>query len=444
MKPLPIVRTLRPNAGAQAEFLKSTERYPAMFGGQGSGKTWAGAAWLIRDHVNYPGTDSLGIEPTFPNVLEIMLPMLEERLQELGIPYVVKRTSPMWITTPTLGSKIRLHSGLNADRITGFEVGRTWIDEPARMPEFTEPKRNVWIAAVGRTRHPRVPDECRRIAVTGTHEGVGTWCHRKWEGDPLPGFKVFRARTSDNPDAAAQEALYLAEYGPELARQYIYGFAVDDMLAALSYATIEGLQDSRCSMRGPDDLEGIPGPLYVGVDIGRRQSLTVYWISRLIDTRLPLLHTEAVVILRNAPFAQQFDTLSRICRLPGFRKCAIDDTYNPETAERAVETFGDRAIERVRFTQQTKLALFQGWVAACQDGMLRIPVDQETVADFYSVKRVIKPGGVVTYCAAMTQDGHADRACGAALSIWAARGAIGGEMVYEAGPALVSSTMRGW
>jgi hypothetical protein len=425
-----IVRELRPNAGAQAEFLNATDRYPALIGGQGCGKTWAGSARLVFEHLGTPGVKSLAIAPTYPNVRQIMLPAIEERLTELGVPYKVNRTA-MEVFTPTTGAPILLHSAMSAERITGFEVGRTWIDEPARIPEFTDAKRNVWMAAVGRTRHPAMPMQDRRIFITGTHEGKGTWVFRKWEEKPKPGYVVFRAKTGDNPDAAEQEALYLDEYGPELAAQYVYGFAVEDSMAAVSYDVIAGLQDPSCQI---GDLSTVKGQnLYVGVDIGRSKSLTVFWILSMGTDDRRTLRTVGVIVLKSTKFADQFNVLRTLVQLPGFQQLAIDATYNPQTTEDAVEAFGASQIEPVVFTPDSKRGLFQGWVKACQDGRLRIPEDQSIVLDFFSVKRIVSSRGVVEYRAPFTADGHADRATAAALAVWAARaGAV--DVTYTQGP----------
>lgn len=430
---------LRANAGAQDEFLRTSALYPALIGGQGSGKTWGGAARLVLEHVAYPGSSSLVIEPTFSLLRQVALPAIVERLDECGIQHTTN-LSTMEILTPQLGSKILLHSGCAAETITGFEVGRTWIDEPARIPEHDDPRRNVWIAAIGRTRCPKVPTHARRVMVTGTHEGKGTWVYHKWEKSPKPGYEVHRARTSDNPSSREQEKLYLEEYGPELAAQYVYGFAVEDSMAAVPYAVLEGLQDGRCSEGDLASLRNASGPLFVGMDIGRSKSLTVFWVVSQSDAGQ--LTTEAVLVYPQTEFSEQFKVIKTLVGLPGFAKMAIDGTYNPQTAEDAVKAFGDSRIENVKFTHASKIEVFQYWIKACQDGRLRIPVSDEILNDFFSVKRVVSSQGVVQYHAPFTADGHADRASAAGLAVWVSRG---GKPEYSSmrGPELESSKLDG-
>lgn len=436
---------LDPNRGAQRDFLRSAERYPALIGGQGSGKTWGGAAKLVKDHLQWAGTDSMGIEPTFPNLRQIMIPALTDALDHCHIEHKLNLQT-MEIATPALGSKIILHSAYAAEAITGFEVGRTWIDEPARMPNRPEPKRNVWLAAVGRTRDERVPQAERRIMVTGTHEGEGTWVYAKWEKDPKPGYVVFRAKTSDNPSAREQLQIYLDEYGPELARQYVYGYAVSDSMAAIQWKLIEELQVGGATRGDLASLKNEPGPLFVGMDIGRSQSLTVFWVLAAAgppEAPTQILRTVCVIEMKDATFANQTEVLDTILGMPAVARLAIDATYNPQTAEDALTRYGPNRVDPVQFTAATKVELFQGWVAAAQERRLLIPPGDDIAMDFFSVKRVVTSSGRVTYSAPFTADGHADRATAAALAVRAA--ASGGvvQFSYTPGPALAGAGMRG-
>jgi hypothetical protein len=410
----------RPNAGAQSRFLHSADRYPALIMGLGGGKTWAGATWLLMGHLSYPRVNSLGVEPTVQNLRQIMLPMLIERIEEIGLRYET-RLSPddMAIKTPELRSQILLHSGMKAERITGFEVGRAWIDEPARIPDFAESQRNVWTNVIARVRDRRVKHDDRRVAITGTHEGKGSWVWRDWEQHPKEGHVVFRGATDENPTSREYAELLRVEYGPDLAEQYILGRAIDESAAAIDYATIQGLQEASCTREvNWTRLGSLPYPLFGGMDIGRKASLTVVWVwmRNPIDGKL---HTEAVVELKQAAFAEQQGLVSRLCELPNFQMLNIDATYNPQTAEDAVAA-NPYKCEGVVFTNKEKLGLAERIVGAAQGGLLAIPMGDDILADWHSVKRVVTPGGVVKFIAPFTADGHADRFWAAALGCRAA------------------------
>lgn len=426
------------NKGAQYEFLRTRIRYPALIGGQGSGKTWGGSARLVYEHVRHPGSDSLGVEPTFALLRQVMVPAICDRLDECHIEYRLNLSPLLEIVTPELNSKFIMHSGGAAETLTAFEVGRAWIDEPARIPEHQDPKRNIWIACIGRVRCPTVPASERRIFITGTHEGKGTWVYNKWEKDAKPGYRVFRAHTADNPSSREQAALYQAEYGPELSEQYVRGYAVDDSMAAIPYDIIERCQDERAHEADLEELRHVGGPLFVGMDIGRSKSLTVFWVVRAIGDGT--LITEAVLTFRKMDFQKQFEVIETICRMPGFSRMAIDATYNPQTAEDAVSAFGATTIEAVVFTPQSKREIYQAWIKACQTGRLRIPRSEDIAMDFFSVKRVVSSLGVVTYQAPFTVDGHADRASAAGLAVWASRRGEA-DISFTAGPDMQSRSM---
>lgn len=411
--------------------------------GQGGGKTWGGSAKLVYLHAHYPGTNSLCIGPTHGNNRQILIPALVERLEQLGIPHDIN-FGQMEIYTPTLGrSTILLHSGMKGERITGFEVGRTWIDEPSRIPDFAhQPKRDCWFNAIARTRDPRVPAERRQLMTTGTHEGKGTWVYRRWEQNPKPGYVVYRGSTFENPEAREYGRLLIQEYGPELAEQYVRGGAVEDLRSALKYDDIVACQGPDATReRTFEALARLPGRLVWGVDIGRSKSLTVLWaLSVRADGRLV---TEAVIEMREARFREQADMVAAVCDLPSTVGVCIDATYNPQTAEDAACLFRS-IVEPVIFTTANKVEICQGLVTVIQDRTIVLPDGEDAediVLDFYSMKRVVTSRGAVTFTAPMTSDGHADRFIAAALGVRAA-GQIADDFAYTPGPALRTAGLR--
>jgi hypothetical protein len=413
---------IRPNKGAQSDFLKSTAPYPAITTGLGGGKTWAGSLRLLLWMIRHPGVDALVVEPTYDLINQIAVPAIRLHLKAFGMIGEMNHQT-MEMRIPSLASKIIFKSGMKAERITGIEVGYAWIDEPARIQGFpSDPTRDCYTNVIARVRDPRVTPEERGVCVTGTHEGVGTWFHDRWERDPLPGHVLYRGKTTDNKSPGIAEYAKRLEqiYGPELARQYVDGYAIESSLAAIPYSIIVGLQDHRCTAE-PDwrRLTEHPGPLSVGMDIGRTQSLTVFWIVSPGPNDQWI--TEAVVEMRQATFREQFAMLEMIVRLPGFSRMAIDSSFNPATAEDAINKWGAHVIEGVQFTSQNKVELAQGLIAAAQDGRLRIPESESVVADFHSVKRTVTGRGVVQYHAAFSADGHADRFWAATLALRAAR-----------------------
>ena len=430
--------TIRPNPGGQSQFLRSTALFPAMIGGLFSGKTWAGSAKIIQQHVYFDGTDSLCIAPTFSNLRQITIPALVERLEEAEIAYDVN-LGDMMIRTPGLHSAILLHSGLNAERITGITCGRAWIDEPGRIPDFPEPHRNCWKNAIARVRDPTVPARARQVMVTGTHEGKGTWLYRDWEQKPKRGHRLYRASSYENPIAREYADILRDEYGEELSVQYVYGHAAESSMAAVKWSVLEEAQDSRATKDFDlARLSQVPYTLYSGVDIGRSKSLTVIWI---VSDRDGELVTEAVVERRNLEFHKQSELINAVMELPNSRVMAIDATYAPQTAEDAELRWGPDKIKRIVFNPTNKMEIYSRWIKMLQMRRIVLPFDEDVMADFYAVKRVVTSAGKVSYAAPFTEDGHSDRASACSLAIEAAQYVVP-EINFVGGAPLVSRGAR--
>lgn len=409
------------NDGAQYNFYHdNTHRFPAYLAGQGSGKTTAGAAKLLKSMCQFPKTNSLVVEPTRALLDQVAIPAIERVARDFfpGLKLVVNRSGEnMRIACPQLNALIFLQSGLHSERITGFEVGRTWIDEPARVPDFSDPQRNLWLNCLGRTRVQKVPEAQRQIFITGTHEGKGTWVYRRWEENADAQFFVHRGSTLENPDAAADARTKIEQYGPELSRQYIYGEAIDSETCALAYDLIVDCQSHEATNNMPfRDIGALGRTVFVGVDIGRSKSLTVIWIATLDGERLV---TRNVVQLRDTPFAEQHNTIREVLRISGVARLAIDAGYNPQLAEQAVSWAGERAIP-VTFNNDEKARMVQMMQDRHQRHTIVTPVSEELAMDFYAVKRVVSDAGNVRFIAPYSADGHSDNFWACALCCRAA------------------------
>jgi hypothetical protein len=420
-EPEPVLCRFKPNRGAQEDFLRSNAKFPALIMGQGGGKTWGGAAKLVLLHCHFPVSNSLVIMPTYTLLQQVAIPAITEHFDRFEIPYHI-RLNPLEIETPTQKSRIFFRSGTHPEHITALEVGRAWIDELARIPRGGTPVKNVWYNALARIRDPSINARFRQLFVTGTHEGVTSLMYEKWEKEPKPGYVVYRGSTRENPSMQAQAAMMLDEYGPELARQYVEGYAVEDSSAAMAWADILACQTETCArVLDLDRLRGVGGPIFVGMDIGRSQSLTVFWAIRKAEAG----HWETLGLLelRDTDFAAQAEHLNQIARVPGVACIAIDATYNPQTTEDAVAMFGEHPrgqILPVVFTAVEKVSLVQRLSKAVRSRNLWMPVGDDLTNDLYGLKRIVSPKGIVTYAAPFTADGHSDRAMAAALALRAA------------------------
>jgi phage FluMu gp28-like protein len=165
-----------------------------------------------------------------------------------------------------------------------------------------------------------------------------------------------------------------------------------DLIASAEYASDTDWQQT----------EG--GRLFAGIDIGRKQDLTVLWV---VEELGDVLYTRHVERLRNMRKSDQEKVL-----WPWIERCdrtCIDATgLGIGWADDAQDLFGEARVEAVTFTPKTKEALAYPIRGAMQDRRLRIPYDPQTRAALRMVTKQVTSAGNVRFTAERTPDGHAD------------------------------------
>lgn len=193
--------------------------------------------------------------------------------------------------------------------------------------------------------------------------------------------------------------------------------AADDESAFLPYELIDA-----CAIRGNPgwlaDLSEAEGPLYVGVDYGRDQDLTVIWVVERVGD---VLHTRRLVALKKTSTVEQNEILADILREPKVKRCCIDRT-GPGIGftDYAQHEFGEYRVEAVTFTGPVKEELAFALRAAFEDRRIRIPADREITADLRKVRKTTTAAGNIRFEAERDSKGHADRFWALALAIHAA------------------------
>ncbi len=208
---------------------------------------------------------------------------------------------------------------------------------------------------------------------------------------------------------AADEESFLQEY------ECIPG---DDDAAFLEYdliASAEYGREADWSLRQN-------GTLYAGVDIGRKQDLTVLWVVELLGDVLYTRHVEAMRKMRKS---EQEKIL-----WPWFEKCArvcIDQTgLGIGWVDDAQDKFGQYRIEGVNFTTAVKEALAYPIRSRMEERRIRIPYSGPIRADLRQVTKQVTPAGNIRFTAERTPDGHADHFWALGLAIHAADAAPAG------------------
>lgn len=188
--------------------------------------------------------------------------------------------------------------------------------------------------------------------------------------------------------------------------------AADDDAAFLEYDLIAASEYALDVVWG----ERSTGPLFAGVDIGRKKDLTVLWVLELLGD---VLYTRAVVRMEKMRKSAQEAIL-----WPWFAKCdrsCIDSTgLGIGWSDDAQDEFGEHRVEAVTFTPRVKEALAYPVRGAMEDRKLRIPYDPKIRADLRLITKQVTAAGNVRFTAERTPDGHADHFWALALAKHAA------------------------
>lgn len=173
------------------------------------------------------------------------------------------------------------------------------------------------------------------------------------------------------------------------------------------------------------------GPVYAGVDIGRKKDLTVIWV---IEQLGDVFWTRAIIILRKMPFTPQREFLWRVIdKLKIVRTCIDATGIGAQFAEDTVKKYGYRA-EAVVFTAPVKNDLATRMRRIFEDRQMRIPVSQPLRNDLHAVKKTTTAAGNIRFDAERTKDGHADRFWGGSLALMASdKGIVKPEIIWLGG-----------
>lgn len=236
---------ITPHAGGQEQFANDWKHFIlGLEGGWMSGKTFIGARKLLTIHIinactddNQPtGVPSVVVAPTFSNAMDFDVPHLMDSCKESGLSAEWRgsgtigngKLSGPAIVLPDLGTRdkpsaILIRSADNPKRITGFEVGVAWGDEPARWKHDPHnPLGDPIMQLLGRIRHPAA--RLLMALFTYTNEGDATGIHDLMHSGKAE-CKLYRASSRENPKAEEFVKRQIQFLTKELAKQYIEGGA---------------------------------------------------------------------------------------------------------------------------------------------------------------------------------------------------------------------------
>lgn len=203
----------------QRSFILSTDKYPAIVGGLGSGKTRAGTMRLLRLMLEDQGANTGYYMPTYDLINLRAIPGIEQDLDDLGIDYTTNKSS-YTIRVHDFGDII-FRSYDRPERIIAYEVAHSICDELDTLPK--DKAAIVWRKINERNRQKRAAQNTIGL-VTTPDQGVNGFVYDKWVKKQQPGYVLYKASTYSNPflpDDYAEQILL--NYDPILADLYLNG-----------------------------------------------------------------------------------------------------------------------------------------------------------------------------------------------------------------------------
>jgi PBSX family phage terminase large subunit len=244
----------------QFDFVNCNDRFTAMLGGVGSGKTLAGSVKSIRYAL--PKTLGLVVAPTYRMLQDATIRTYRKINEELIASYN-KTDSNIVLKN---GAEILFRSSDDPDKLRGPNINWAWMDEAGLS------KKGTWEIVIGRLRADGQAGPCW---VTTTPKG------KNWLYDMHKQMTVFKSATTQNPYLSKEFVKSLLDsYTGEFLRQEVYG----------EFARFEGLvypdfnEDVHVKKRDPKGFiywglaidEGYTNPaviLLIGVDSDGRKHI---------------------------------------------------------------------------------------------------------------------------------------------------------------------------
>ena len=179
-----------------------------------------------------------------------------------------------------------------------------------------------------------------------------------------------------------------------------------------------GKEMTECVETG-EPLPARRGPVYVGMDIARKNDLTCIWSAELVGD---VLYPRELVIMRRAPFKAQHEELQRLRDRDQPNQFLIDQTGMGEPfVEAAQEYLGEHRCQGVIFTPASKYTLAVTLRESMEDRKFRLPMGRRDIRDdLHSITKAVSNTGAVRLIHDGESDGHGDRFWAAALCAHAA------------------------
>jgi hypothetical protein len=250
------------NQPAQTAFMRDfTSKECLYLSGFGGGKTWAGSRKLLCLHFKNQ-CPSLAVAPTYGDLFRIVVPAIQQALDEWRIPYKTYPNgngSKKYPFIEVLGNDILLLSGDSPERMVGFEVGAIWSDESARLKSSDIPMLDVPTLIRGRLRHPKA--SCKQILYTSTPEGTNCFLYRDFVENKTEERSIYIGSTVHN-SALPQDYIesLKSSYSSRLQDAYLHGQFIN------ASANLQFWAFDRKYVTSEPSIKENEGKAFIGID----------------------------------------------------------------------------------------------------------------------------------------------------------------------------------
>lgn len=296
----------------------------------------------------------------------------------------------------------------NPDTARGFSAN-VFLDEFA----FHADSRKIWAALF-----PVVSKPGLKLRIVSTPNGKSNKFYELMTADGDTGWSrhtvdIYQA-VADGLDRPIEDLKKSCGDPDAWAQEYELQW-LDEASAWLSFDLINAAEHDRAGI--PENYTG--GPVYIGVDIGRRHDLFVIWVAEEVGD---VLWTREIIERRGATFAEQDALLADVFSRYRVLRCCMDQTgMGEKPVEDAQNRHGAGRVEGVLFTASSKLSLATVGKQAFEDRRIRIPMSNEPLRrDLHKLQKVSGPTGSPRFVAESDSGGHADRAWACFLAVSAA------------------------
>lgn len=253
----------------QFEFIESDARHTALVGGYGSGKSFAGVLKTLLKKIEYGTNIPVAYYlPTYGLITDVAYPKFLEMLEIFGIKYTTNKSQSV-INTDV--GQIYLRSMQNPERIIGYEVGYSLIDETDILPK--EKMTTVFAMIIGRNRSKLPDNKKNKVDVVGTPEGF-KWLNDFFVTKDNANKKMIKARTLDNPYLPDGYIESLEDtYDKAKLKAYLNGDFVNFSSGTVYHSFSEKYHTTELTINPKETL-------YIGMDFNIEKMASVIFVIR--------------------------------------------------------------------------------------------------------------------------------------------------------------------